>query len=224
VLIPVLILLLAGCGGHDEQEASQLPKAAPSASTPAASTAPAAAIAAPIVVRNADNSELMSVSMTGGVVEIALTEAGQKHTLRGEPRDTGKRKYSVDGGAVQYEVKPGDDQGFKLRTAEGGKLLWKVKVTSEKIKISNNEENENPFELKVRDGDRVKVVAPGDRELGTVRFDRAKSTTEIENAGGVTQFRVDGSTPSGSYGVLLLTDIPMNERAILLAEILSRGR
>lgn len=184
-------------------------------------TTPAAA--APIVVRNADGSELMTVRRSGDVIEVSLTEAGQKRELRGESRDSGKRKYSVAGGAVAYEVKPGDDDGFKLRTFDGA-LLWKVKVKPEKIKISNNEQNDNPFELKVRDGDRVKVVAPGERELGNVRFDRAKSRTEIENAASRTLFTVDGPKPSGAYGVLLLDTIPPTERAILLAEILSRGR
>ncbi len=157
------------------------------------------------------------------IVEISLTEGGQKHELRGEPRDSGKRKYSIGGGAVTYEVKPDNDSdGFKLRTADG-KLRWKVKVTPEKIKISDNEQNDRPFELKAREGDRVKVVAPVDREVGNVRFDRAASKTEVEDAAGKTLFRVDKTTRSGAYGVLLL-DIPQTERAILLAEILSRGR
>src|SRR5215212_4754859 len=105
-----------------------------------------------------------NVTISGNTVDIAY--GAQK--LHGEQRDTGKRKYTVDGSVVKYEVKPNDEGGFKLRTADG-KLLWKVKVTPEKIKISDNEENNNPFELKVRDGDRVKVVAPGEKELGNVR-------------------------------------------------------
>lgn len=174
-----------------------------------------------MTIRNADGSELMTVGESGGNVDIVLTSAGKKRVLRGEPRDSGKRKYTVDGAGL-YEVKPGEG-GFKLRNADGT-LRWKVKIAPEKIKISDNEENNDPFELKVRDGDRVKVVAPGDRELGNVRFDRAAARTEIENAASKTLFRVDGPKPSGAYGVLLLEAIPENERAILLAEILSRGR
>jgi hypothetical protein len=124
------------------------------------------------------------------------------------------------GAAVSYEVKSSDG-GFKLRTADG-RLRWKVKITPEKIKISDNEENNNPFELKVRDGDRVKVVAPGDRELGNVRF--AASKIEVENTAGITQFRIENPKPAGAFGALLLDTIPATERAILLAEIFSRGR
>jgi hypothetical protein len=175
-----------------------------------------------VIVRAADGAEVMTVRIDGASIGVSLTEAGQKRELRGDPRDSGKRKYTIDGGAVTYEVKSSEG-GFKLRTADG-KLRWKVKIAPEKIKISDNEENNNPFELKVREGDRTKVVAPGDRELGNVRFDRGASKTEIENAAGITQFRVDDPAPSGAFGVLLLDGIPATERAILLAEILSRGR
>ena len=173
-----------------------------------------------MIVRAAVGAEVLSVRIDGASIGISLTEGAQKRELRGEPRDSGKRKYTIDGGAVTYEVKSGEG-GFKLRTADG-KLRWKVKIAPEKIKISDNEENNNPFELKVRDGDRTKVVAPGDRELGNVRFADAK--TEVENTAGITQYRVDDPKPSGAFGVLLLDAIPSTERAILLAEILSRGR
>jgi hypothetical protein len=224
VSIAVLILLLAACGA--ERDAAELaaleakagrpapasPASAPAAASPAAS--------APVIVRGVDGAEVLTMRIDGASVALSMTEAGQKHELRGEPRDSGKRKYTIDGAAVSYEVKSSDG-GFKLRTADG-KLRWKVKIAADKIKISDNEENNNPFELKVRDGDRVKVVAPGDRELGNVRFASAK--TEVENAAGITQFRIEDPKPAGAFGVLLLDTIPATERAILLAEIFSRGR
>lgn len=219
-----LVLLLASCHGEraEPESASRKDVAPPAA---AASTQPAAATAAqpPVSVHDAAGAEALSVRESGGNVEIAFTDAGQKHSLRGDTRDSGKRKYQLDGAAVSYEVKPNDEGGFKLRTPDG-KLRWKVKVSPEKIKISDNEENNNPYELKVRDGDRVKVVAPGDREVGNVRFDRGKSKIEVENAAGRTLFSVDRNAPAGAFGVLLLDAIPRDERYILMAEILSRGR
>lgn len=216
ILIATSILLLAACGDEPVETVQPAPAAttqAPAATPPNAST-----------VRGADGSEVLTINASGHGVEISFLENGTKRTLRGEDKESGKRKYSVDGGPVLFEVKPDDDsEGFKLRGPDG-KLLWKVKVTPEKIKISDNEENNNPFELKMREGDRLKVVAPGDREVGNVRFDRAVTKTEIESAGGVTKFKVDGSRPSRAYGVLLLDSIPEVQRYILLAEILTRGR
>ena len=71
-----------------------------------------------------------------------------------------------------YEIKS-NDNGFKLRTSDGT-LLWKVRISEDKIKVSNNEENANAFELKAREGNRTKVFAPGDQELGDLlrRWDK----------------------------------------------------
>jgi hypothetical protein len=222
VKITALILLLAACRGERvaREEATPPQETAP----PAASAQTAAPQQRATVVRRADGSELVTFAEAEDVVDISFLEGGTKRALRGEERDSGKRKYQLDGGAVLFEIKPDkDSDGFKLRAPDGS-LRWKVKITPEKIKISNNEQNANAFELKLREGDRVKVVAPGEKEVGNVRFDRAASKTEIENADRKTAFTVDSANPSGAYGVLLLDSIPEMERYILAAEILSRGR
>lgn len=215
----VAALSLLDCSRSEADDPS---KPFPGAPAPAASTsaapapAPTAAATGTVVVRSG-GADVLTINRSGE--DVAISVAGR--TLSGEAKDSGKRKYSADGGAVAWEIKPGDDGGFKLRTADG-KLRWKVKISADKIKISDNEENANPFELKMRDGGRVKVVAPGDKELGNVRFEGSK--IEVENAAGQKQFEVAASAASGAYGVLLLDAIPQEERAILVAEILSRGR
>jgi hypothetical protein len=166
-------------------------------------------------------SQLGSISEEKGSVTIAFMENGEVRELFGDPRTTGKRKYTLGDGPVLYEVKPGDGGGFKLRNPDGS-LRWKVKIAPDKIKISDNEENKNPFELKVKDANRVKVFAPGDRELGNVRY--APNQIEVENTSGRVIFTTDAAKPSGAYGVLLLDGIPERERYILVAELLSRGR
>ena len=148
-------------------------------------------------------------------------ESGEVRELYGDPRETGKRKYTLGDGPVLYEIKPSDDGGFKLRNPDGS-LRWKVKVAADKIKISNNEQNENPFELKLKDPNRVKVTGPGDRELGNVRY--AANRVAVEDTTGRVIFSTDAKKPTGAYGVLLLDGIPERERFILAAEILSRGR
>jgi hypothetical protein len=196
VIPAILVLLLASCGGERADAPPSEPAPAPAAT---ATTTTAAASPAP-----AETTRLGSISEEQGAVTIAFTENGEVRELYGDPRDTGKRKYSVGEGPVIYEVKPGDDGGFKLRNPDGS-LRWKVKVSPDKIKISDNEKNENPFELKLKEPNRVKVVAPGDRELGNVRF--GSNQIEVENAGGRVIFTTDATKPSGAYGVLLLDSI-----------------
>jgi hypothetical protein len=233
ILVAALLLPLAACRGERAEPAEEraaVSTASSAASTGATGTAASNAAAAPagtaplaVTVKRADGAELLTVKETDGIVDITLTGAAGRQTLRGEPRDSGKRKYHLGDAAVSFEVKPNEEGGFKLRTADG-KLRWKVKITSEKIKISDNEQNDHPFELKVREGGRTKVFAPGDRELGNVRFDRAAGKSDVEDAAGKVLYTAEGSAPSGAYGVLLFDGIPEVERAILLAEIFSRGR
>ena len=214
-LLILALVLLASCGGERVEETPTPAPAAPSTS----SASSASSTSSP----SSTSSQLSSIQEEpDGTVLIAFTEAGAARSLVGDKRETGKRKYRLSQGPVAYEIKPDtDSEGFKLRTADG-KLRWKVKVSPEKIKISDNEENKNPFELKVRDGGRFKVVAPGDRELGNVRFETSR--VDVENAGGTVVFTKEGAKPGGAYGVLLLDGIPVQERYILIAELLSRGK
>lgn len=205
-------MLLASCGGER-------------ADAPDASTTPAPATtttAAPAATTSPVPSQLGKISEEEGAITISFMENGEVRELYGDPRDTGKRKYTLGGeDPVLYEVKPGDDGGFKLRNPDGS-LRWKVKIAPDKIRISDNEQNDNPFELKVKDANRVKVFAPGDRELGNVRY--APNQIEVEHTSGRVIFTTDSPKPSGAYGVLLCDAIPERERYILVAELLSRGR
>jgi hypothetical protein len=88
----------------------------------------------------------VNVRNAGGTLEVDYVDGGQKHQLRGTSRESGKRKYTVDNGPTVLEVKPGDGS-FKVRTPDG-KLLWKVKMDTNKIKVSDNEENRDPVELR----------------------------------------------------------------------------
>ena len=210
VLMSTLLILVA-CK-YESAPPQEVAKVASvkTSETPVAATAPAAG---DVVIRRIDGTEVAVVRKSGERVEIRYGT----NVLTGELRDSGKRKYRSGSGPVLFEIKPGDDAGFKLRT-EKGELRWKVKITDDKIKISDNEENRNPFELKLKEGDRVKVMAPGERQLGSVRG------MTVEAAKKTDMFRVDGGASSAAYCVLLLDPIPETQRYILLAEILARGR
>ena len=221
----LLVLLLVACREESddvtEVETTPPPAASASASAAAPGAAPAPA-AGTIVVRDAAGAEVVSIREENGTATITYSVGGEKHVLQGTPRESGKRKYRIDQSAVMFEVKPGD-AGFKLRMADGS-LRWKVKISDDKTKISDNEENRNPFELKIRDaGARVKVMAPGEKELGRVELDRAASKTVVEDATGKALFRIEGAPPAPGYGVLLLDTIPPPQRFILLAELISRA-
>jgi hypothetical protein len=150
-----------------------------------------------------------------GSISLDFTEGGKKTHLVGKMSDPAKRKYR-SGETVVFETK-WDEDGFKLRTPTGS-LLSKVKIKDDKIKVSDNEENANPFELKSREGDRIKVMGPGEKELGNVR------ATVVEDTAEKKLFDITGRAGSAGYGVLLLDKIPAAQRYIILSELFAKGK
>jgi len=194
--------------------------AATAATAGSAASAPPAAAPDPntVVVRSAGGSKSFTVVEKGGTLEILLP-GGER--LVGEPSGE-KRKYRrASGGPQLCEVKPGE-AGFKLRTSDG-KLLWKVKLDTDKIKISDNEENKNPWSLKTKYEDKVKVVDAAEKEVAEVRFHPDK--TKVKGADGAELWEcASPRRRSAAFGILVLDRIPEEHRAILMAEILARRR
>ena len=147
---------------------------------------------------------------------MSFNDNGSQQSLRGHVRENGKRKYAGSDGKVVVEVKP-SEEGFKVRTADG-KLLWKIKKSEDKIKISDNEENRNPYELKTKE-DKIKVYAPVDRLLGEVKYYGDKQRVEVKDAEGHEVYRANAVKVEPSFGVALLDRIPARERAIIMAEL-----
>ncbi|GAB4131411.1 MAG: hypothetical protein OHK0045_24470 [Raineya sp.] len=108
-----------------------------------------------------------------------------------------KNKYQDAQGIGIAETKAKDADGFKMRTPDGQTLLWKVKLDAAKVKVSNNEENRNPYELKKKDG-KIKISRNG---------------VELANLKKVNTF---------SEAAMYLTDIPKEQRYILVIELLMR--
>lgn len=189
------------------------------ATLPVAAVTP---VAAPdpntVVVRSSGGSKSITVVEKGSALEIVLPNGDR---LVGDPKGD-KRKYRRASGGPQFlEVKAGDG-GFKLRTTDG-KLLWKVKIAEDKIKVSDNEENANPWSLKTKYEDKVKVVDASDKEIAEVRFYPDK--TKVKGAAGAELWEcASPRRRSAAFGVLALDRIPEEHRAILMAEILARRR
>src|SRR6266849_3436943 len=109
------------------------------------------------------------------------------------------------------------DAVVECRTADG-KLLWKIKKSEDKVKISDNEENRNPYELKFKE-DKIKVYAPVDRLLGEVKYYGDNQRVEVKDAEGHEVYRARAVKVEPSFGVALLDRIPARERAIIMAEL-----
>jgi hypothetical protein len=176
----------------------------------------------PIVIKDASGKRVLSMAAGGPDATIEFGEEGNGRMLVGRLADKGNRRYQMQGGAAIAEIKSEED-GFKVRTPDG-KLLWKVKMKDEKIKISDNEENQNPYVLKDEDDRDGVKVKENETELGHVKFHRDTEKVKVKDAADAVQFESATTRWSAMYGLLLMKRIPETERAIIMAEILVRGR
>jgi hypothetical protein len=115
------------------------------------------------------------------------------------------------------------EAGFKVRTP-ASQLLWKIKVADDKIKVSDNEENLNPWTLKTKYEDKVKVEDPTEREIGEVKFSSETGKTKVKDASDEERYVLQSGKRSAAYGVLLMSGIPEQYRDVILAELLARGQ
>src|SRR5205085_8726826 len=127
-----LIALTLSTACNKEKPLSDLAPAARSASP----TKPAATTAAPIAIYTASGEHAYDIALASGKITIRYAGAdGKVRTIEGEQKSTGKRKY-IENGSMICEVKPGDTGGFKVKSADGKTLLWKIKREADKAKIS----------------------------------------------------------------------------------------
>jgi hypothetical protein len=215
-LFLLLLMLVSACSksapGNSENRG---------AGTATSSSTSNAASKDKIKIKTPDEQTVVEFSNTGGEPQIEFSVNGQKQTLRGENKDSGKRKYENDARQILAEVKA-DSDSFKVRTSDG-KLLWKVKFNDDKIKISNNEEMTNPFALKAGEQDRVKVLRE-ETEIGKVKFYRDRGKVKVDKLDETTLFESNTNTFAAFYGVLLMDEIPARERYIIMAELLARAK
>jgi len=216
LLVPFMLLLTA-CDSRPQSESAMTPRE-PSKSE---QTAPAENVwTSKVKISTPDDQRLMEIKWNAEKIKVEVGVEGNPTALKGELRDNGKRKYSIEGGAPIAEVK-GDSSGFKLRTGEGT-LLWKVKFSGDKIKISNNEENRNPYEIHIK-GDDVRVEENG-VDLGEVKFYPDRNRVKVKRAPDFEIAQSNTPVRSVAFALLLMERISPPEQAVIIAELLARGK
>jgi hypothetical protein len=222
-VLVITLALAAGC--QKEKPLSELASAPPasSSSTAAAANAkPSAADAAPVTIFTASGEHAFELTLAANKMTIRYALDGKVRTIEGEQKSTGKRKY-IENGTMIAEVKPGETGGFKVRSADGKTLLWKVKREADKVKVSDNEENAHPFELKTK-SDRIEVRDASGKAIGAVRYDAAKHLAVVEDAAGKPRFNASSEHADRFLGIAILDTIPLPLRAIVMAELSARDR
>ena len=161
----------------------------------------------------------LHVTLTGSRVEI---RAGAQHLFAETRAD--KRAYheGTPDGPVVLEVKNAES-GFKLETV-ASELLWKVRFEENKIKVSDNVENDRAWTIRLEPGGEGKIRAPDQQVVGRVVAAPSTGLPVVNEASGQQAFAVRSGPASIGYGVLLMRGVPERERQVIVAELIARGR
>jgi len=162
-------------------------------------------------IRSASDSELATINISSDEITVR-DEAGQ---LTGVAKRSDKRKYYGPSNTMVYAVKY-DDDGFKLRD-HNEKLIWKVKLYEDKLKVANNEEMNNGYEIKLRDG-KLKLERY-EKEIKSIRLSESADWYDVEG-----KYKIKGFGLSLAPGILMINELNEREKFIIVAELAKRGR
>lgn len=158
-----------------------------------------------------DETPIASVSISGSDISIEARNQNMTGVVKKD-----KRKY-YRGSSLNYVIKFSDD-GFKLRD-HNEDMLWKVKYYEDKIKISNNEEMNNAYEVKMREAGKIKL----ERNESTIT-DFHISTDKESWVSIEGKYKIKGFGLSLASGVVLIPDLKDDEKAIIMAELSVAGK
>lgn len=163
------------------------------------------------VINKSNGEYFASLNFSGDAGTIIIE--GQTFTT---DISSGSKKYFSENSFLTHIKDKGP--AFKLKT-ESGELLWKVKIYKDKIKISNNEENLNPYEIKYKSDRKAKLYKDG-KEIGNIKLKEGKN---ICNISGPESFSISCEQLSPSLLVTACSDIPVKLRLVIVTELLARG-
>lgn len=169
-------------------------------------------------IENASGQKVAVIEELAEGMRISYSVDGVQKKLEGSRIDDRKRKWRSENGTIEAEIKF-DGEDFKLRKPDGS-LLWKVKFyPGEKIKISDNEENENPYEIRMYPGEPRLKLKHEDREIGQVKWYADSGKVKFKKADGTDLFTRKASRLSPDLAVFLIEGASLRDQVILAAEL-----
>lgn len=219
VYIFIIICLLEACGGSKPETASsnERPNPSDSIQVEADSSSALSLVRKPekfqarrILLTSDDRKEVVQIDLS--LRENIITYNQQRKNLVGERKANGKFLYFNNLGDWVAKVNYSEN-GFKLKDHEE-KLLWKVKIQEDKIKIAKNEDLDDPIEITQNQSGKFKLKYQK-KTLGDLTF---KSDTI--KAKGQRIYFIPAKRNHPAYTMLLAFSMSQEHRLIILAELL----
>lgn len=224
ICLGILSFLFYGCGEEKKTSENKVKKN----ETENLRTAKSAEMAVKDVeftFKSAENKNVLVIKRYADHDKIELERPNGLFVMKARSNKEGSRKYkeSSDNESEKElvaEVKSKPDS-FKLFD-KNNKLLWKVKIHENKIKISDNENNENAFEITKVDATRCKVKDRKSNLLGDVKYYDKNSKLKVKNDANKEILITKDSKNIFAPGAILFEEIPVEFRTIIISEMLRR--
>ncbi|PKL42228.1 MAG: hypothetical protein CVV41_15755 [Candidatus Riflebacteria bacterium HGW-Riflebacteria-1] len=218
---------VAGCGS--DQPPAQTQTAKPSASaTPAAATGDNTdSYQTRIKFKAADGSDALVIKRYSDHDKLEINFAGSNAVIKARSNAENRWKYkeAADGAdeKVQIaEVKLQQDS-FKLVDTDE-KLLWKVRIKDGKIKVSDNEDGDNSWEIKSKSADKSEIRNQAGEEIGNVKYYNDNGKLKVKNSSNNEILVSKDIKASAAPGVILFDHIPLKHRMVIISELLRMGQ
>ncbi|MEM1001401.1 MAG: hypothetical protein AAGH46_02000 [Bacteroidota bacterium] len=203
-----LSLLIQACGGGSEKDVSE----EVIGETPTPNSQAISSAQKQFYINTITNEKLAEISDEGEQLIVSLGTSN----LFGILKRADKRKYVDQNDQLKYTVKYSDGS---LKLNDGNEeLLWKIKLYDDHFKISKDNDMDNSFRSGLSESAKIKVKKD-DKEIGALRIRPNDAFTTIKDKYTVRNF---GS--SMALGILLIDEIPEEQKFILCAELLKQGK
>ena len=193
-------LVLISCGGNPSQQEQ--------VQSPTSTTSTEDTEDTFIYVNSNDQRNIGSITL--GSVGIVQAD-NQRLTISTKPDKT---KFINEAGETLYTAKI-DADGFKIKS--GDRLVMKVKWSYEnKIKLSDNNEMESAYEIKINENDKIKVIQ------NEVVLEEYKLSYDTNKEWMAKDFRFSGLGKSVSSG-LMFVPLGSNLEKMIAMALLKRA-
>ncbi len=176
---------------------------------------------------SAQTSTGPSIKVTNSSNEVVLkvkqSKKKIKATLNNEvitAKIAEKRKYHVqDSETILFTAKNADNK-VKLKSATG-ELLWKVKFKGTKVDFNNSENGPALYTVKISN-DEYKVYK-SEEFIGKVKSSEENKKIKVKNSNGDLLFKCNTEFQSIVFSLLLMNEIPQNQKAALICDLFHLG-
>ncbi len=233
LLVAIAFMFVNGCnsGGSGSQPTSQpTPQAETPQNTAAARPSQTGDTSTYLVrfkFKTPDGAEALNIKRYADHDKIELNFEGMTAVFKGRTDVADRVKYkelAAEGNEKQLvaevKIKP---ESVKL-VDDKESLLWKIKFNEDKVKISNNEEGTGSCEIKQKESDKAEIRDAAGNEIGNVRYYSDNGKLKVKDAAGNEVLTTKDSKFSLAPGVILFKHIPLQQRVIMISEIMRQGR